>query len=214
MKKFKLLSAIAMAGLLGLSARAALPSGFSSVSIKLTVLLQTNNTAVHSTTKFNVTKLKVTNKDVLQVVANEFTGTFPGAVVPTGAQLVLAGDGFFGGTFSVLAKDGAVLLANASSNTNEYELQISNNNNDIYTGGDTSTAETFTIVTAADFFWQDATAANFLEIFGPATVKDTFKASGDPESFKFSGAEDGFLGGRDAIVTGSVAGKGKDTADF
>ena len=44
MKKFKLLSAIAMAGLLGLSARAAISADYSSVNIKLTVLAQTNST--------------------------------------------------------------------------------------------------------------------------------------------------------------------------
>src|ERR1035438_8837161 len=94
MKKFKLLTAVALAGLLGLSARAALPANFSSVNFKLTVLIQAASTGSGTTTKFNVTKLKITNKEVLNQVTNEF-GAFP-----AGAQLVLAGNGFFGGTFS------------------------------------------------------------------------------------------------------------------
>jgi hypothetical protein len=208
MKKFKILSAIAMAGLLGLSARASFPTDFSTVKIKLTVLIQTNDTFPGSSTKFNVTKLKVTNKEVLMQVANQF------GALPSGAQLVLNSDGFFGGTFSVLNKDGTVFLANVSSSTNLYELNIENNNNDIFTGSENSSKETFDITTAADFFWHAGTGTDHLEIFGPATVKDTFGSNTDPESFKFIGAEDGELSSHAAIVTGSVSGHGKDTADF
>ena len=208
MKKFKLLTAVALAGLLGLSARAALPANFSSVNFKLTVLIQAASTGSGTTTKFNVTKLKITNKEVLNQVTNEF-GAFP-----AGAQLVLAGNGFFGGTFSVLAKDGTVLLDNASSSGDSYELTISDPNNYIYTGSETATTAKYNITTGGDFYWQDATASNFLEIVGPATVTDTIGASNGPESFKFSGLGDGFLTGNNAIVTGSVNGAGKNTASF
>ena len=203
MKKINQLAAVAMTGLLGLSAYAAIPADFSTVAIKLTVLTQNSTIS-----PFTVTKLKVTNKDVLAQVADEF------GALPDTAQLVLTGNGFYGGTFAVLDKDGNVLIANASSSTDSYELSISNPNNDIYTGKDSATSETFKIITAGDFYWQDGTASNWLEVYGPATVKDTYKASGSPESFKFGGVEDGHLGGDDAIVTGSVSGKGKNTADF
>ena len=72
MNKYKLLVAVAVAGLFGLSARASI-SGFDSVNIKCTILMQTNDTYPNAnTTKFNVTKMKVTNKDILNLIAPEF----------------------------------------------------------------------------------------------------------------------------------------------
>ena len=189
---------------------------FLPVNIKLTALIQTNATVSGSTTTFHVTKVKITNKEVLAQVAKEFTNSFPSGF-PTGAKLAVF-FGFWHGTFAVLDKTNGVLLANASSSTNNaYELNITDNNNDAYTGKSISGgSETFNFVTAGDLYWQDATGDNFVEVYGPATVKDTFKDSSDPESFKFSGVEDGDLNGlRDArLVTGSVNGAGKDSADF
>jgi hypothetical protein len=211
MKKINQLTVVAMTGLLGLSAYASVPDDFSTVAIKLTVMVQSANSVSGSTTKFNVTKTKVINKDILTLVAAQF------GVLPAKAQLVLTGNGFYGGTFAVLNSDGTVFLANVSTTglADEYELSISNPNNNIYTGQETSTTETFNITTAGDFFYSNAAGTSFLEVYGPATVKDTFKGSGnEPESFKFSGVEDGMVVGNDAIVTGSVSGKGKNTADF
>lgn len=210
MKKINQLAVVAMTGLLGLSAYAKIPDDFSTVAIKLTVVVQNANTGSGSTIKFNTTKTKVTNKDILVLVAAQF-GT-----LPANAQLVLTSGGFYGGHFAVLNSDGTVFLANVSTTglADDYDLSISDNNNNIYTGQDTATAETFNITTAGDFFFENALGTSFLEVYGPATVKNTFKDSGDPESFKFSGVEDGLVVGNDAIVTGSVSGKGKDTADF
>jgi len=69
MNKYKLLVAVAVAGLFGLSARASIP-GYESVNIKCIILMQTNDTYPKATTtKFNVTKMKVTNKDILNLIA-------------------------------------------------------------------------------------------------------------------------------------------------
>ena len=209
MNKMKLLTAVALAGLLGLSARAGISVNYSAINIHLTVLLQTNSTVSGSITKYNVTKVKVTNKEVLARVAAEF-GAFP-----AGAQLVI--NGFFGGTFSVLAKDGTVLLANASVPVaaDAYDLRITNPGNDLYTGQASSKADLFDIITAGEFYWQDATGANYLEVFGPAVVRDyEANPANSPESFEFSGVEDGGLGGHAAIVVGEISGAGKNTSRF
>jgi hypothetical protein len=216
MNKLKLLAAVALAGLLGSSARASLPTSYSSVNIKLTVLVQTNDTTTSSVDKFNVLKIKVINKDVLQRVANEFTNVFTtAAVVPAGAQLVISG-GFVGGHFAVLGRTNNVLLANASSGSGSYALRISNPGYDIFAGQSVSGGTTvFNVTTIGEFFWSDRTDANYVEIIGQAKVKDTYPHTGNsPESFSISGASNGYLSGRDANVSGSVSGSGKDTANF
>src|ERR1700690_1134166 len=78
MNKYKLLVAVAVAGLLGLSARATI-SGYELVKIKGTILVQTNDTVKGSTTKYNVTKVKVVNKDVLKLIQMEFGTNYPSA---------------------------------------------------------------------------------------------------------------------------------------
>jgi len=215
MKIFKLLSAIAMAGLLGLSARAAIPVDYSTVNIKLTVLAQTNNTTSGSTTKFHVVKMKVTNKDVLNQVTNEFNTTFP-----AGAQLVLF-FGFFdgGNNFAVANKAGTIILANASSSTNSYQLHLRDIGNDVFTGSSVSGGtEALNIITTGEFIWVNGNDTAELDIVGAAGVKDTFPHTGDsPESFKFAGVDNNgnsFFGENNLFVSGTVTGAGKNSADF
>ena len=213
MKKFKLLSAIAMAGLLGLSARAAIPVDYSSVNFKLTVLFQTNNTTSGSTTKYHVDKIKITNKDVLTQVTNEF-GT-----LPPGAQLVVY-YGFYDGQFAVADKTGAIILANASSSIvdTNYVLSINDTGPDIYTGEDKSGNYVFDITTTGEFLYVNAADTAELDILGQASVKDKYPSTGNsPESFKLSGADNNdnsFFGGNSVFVSGTVSGSGKNSADF
>ena len=211
MKKFKLLSAIAMAGLLGLSARAAIPVDYSSVNIKLIVLAQSTNTTSGSTTKFNVTKMKVINKDVLNQVTNQF-GTFP-----AGAQLVVF-FGFYDGQFAVADKTGAIILANASSSTNSYELRINQSGPNIFTGENKSGNQVYDITTTGEFIYVNGNDTGELDITGPASVKDTFPNTGNsPESFKFSGVDNNdnsFFGANSVFVSGTVSGAGENSADF
>ena len=108
MKKINQLAVVAMTGLLGLSAHAAIPADFSTVAIKLTVVVQNANTVSGSTTKFNTTKTKVINKDIMTLVALQF------GALPAKAQLVLSTNGFYGGKFAVLNSDGTVFLATVS----------------------------------------------------------------------------------------------------
>jgi hypothetical protein len=212
MKKIKLLSAIAMAGFLGLSARAAIPVDYSSVNIKLTVLFQTNNTTSGSVTKFNVDKIKVTNKEVLNQVTNEF-GT-----LPAGAQLVV-NFGFYDGPFAVANKDGAIILANVSSSTNSYVLRINDLGPDIYTGKSVSGGtQVYDITTTGEFKWVNGNDTAELDIAGAASVKDTFPHTGNrPESFMFGGADNNdhsFFGENDVFVSGTLSGSGKNSSDF
>jgi len=210
MNKLKLLTAVAVAGLLGVSARASLPANYSSVNIHLTVQIQTNETTTASSFKFHVNQIKVTNKDILARVAAEF-----GDIYPAGAQLTIL-FGFWDDQFAVLDKTGAVLRANVSSGLSDsYELTIDQSGTRVETGGGNNTTETDHLTMPGDFFWSDATDVNELQVFGLTTVIDTFKSGNDPESFNLSnGVESGLLNDNNTLVTGSVSGKGANSNDF
>ena len=210
MKKMKLLVAVAVAGLLGLSAHAAPSANFSPVKIKLTALVQAPDTGT-STIKFNVTKIKITNKEVLGLVEDEYGDSFP-----AGAQLVV--DNFWDGLFSVLDKDGAILRADASNGVGDdaYELYIGEIVNRVFTGSGTDTKETFKYTMVGNFFYQDSVGqlggGDFFGVTGFTTVNDSFNFNSETskESFKLEGAGNGRLSGDNAVVSGKVSGSGKN----
>jgi hypothetical protein len=203
MKKIKLLVAVAIAGLLGLSARATVVSGYELVTVKGTILVQTNDTL----SKNSVEKLKITNKDVLKLIAAEFSTNFP-----AGAQLAV--DYFWEGDFYVLDKNGNEILY-ASYNEgviDDYSLYLEYQNY-VDSGSDTASKETDNYTTIGEFYYEDATDANYFDIYGLTTVKDTYKSSSDSESFNMTGlAGDGYFAGYDAVVSGTVKGSGKNVA--
>jgi hypothetical protein len=219
MNKYKLLVAVAVAGLFGLSARASI-SGFDSVNIKCTILMQTNDTYPNAnTTKFNVTKMKVTNKDILNLIAPEFATNSPSPYTnfpfsppalngfPPGSKLVV--DNFFDGEFYVVSGTNVILhVQTGPEDLFVLYLEYSNN---VYTGSDTASKETKNYTTIGEFKYVDGTDANNFDVYGLTTVKDTFKASGESESFKMTGlAGDGSFGGTNAVVSGTVKGSGKN----
>jgi hypothetical protein len=206
MKRIQLVVAVAVAGLLGMSARASLPDGYSSVKIKLTALMQAPNTSTSSSTKYNTTKVKVTNKEMLNLIATEFATS-----LGDGSQLVL--NNFWSGTFSVLNKDGAVILSNVSSNEDSWELYTSYDNY-VYTGKSTSSSTKYSYDMIGYFYWQDGADVNYLEIYGATTVDDSYKSSGTKESFKITGSDDGEWMGDSVVVSGTVSGSGKNNVIY
>jgi hypothetical protein len=208
MKKIKLLVAVAIAGLLGLSARAVAVSGYELVTVKGTILVQTNDTL----SKNSVEKFKITNKEILKLIAAEYVTNFPSGF-PAGAQLAV--DYFFDGEFYVLDKNGTVLLANAgaSQGGDSYDLYLYYDNY-VYTGSDTASKTTYNYTTIGEFYYQDASGINNFDVYGLTTVKETYKTSSGSESFKMTGlAGDGFIDGYNAVVSGTVKGSGKNIAD-
>jgi hypothetical protein len=202
MNKIKLMSVIAVAGFLGLTARAASVSGSDAVTVKATIMLQTNNTETSKGEKFNVTAVKITTKDILTLVSNEFDTAFP-----VGAQLGV--DSFFDGQMEVLDKNGTVILADASTNADGYDLVI-NVNAEIRTGSDTDTAETDDYTTISSLTYDSADEESFFDIAGSATVKDSFNDTKetDSESFDLSGVGMAAVNNHEGLITGTVSGKG------
>jgi hypothetical protein len=211
MKNFKLLSAVAVAGLLGLSVHAAGPVNYDIVNVKLTLLVQTNDTEKGSTEKFNVNKIKLVTKDVLNQIALEFPSN-AAAITASGAQLAV--NDFFDGTFTVLDKNGDVVLADASdSPTNDdYELYFDYDNY-VDTGSETDSKETENYTTVAYFYFENALDSSYFSLDGSATVSYNNKGVKETESFKFSGAGDGEINDLGAVVTGTAKGSGKFTEE-
>ena len=210
MKKFKLLAVAVVAGLLGLTAQAA-STGYASVSLKVTGTFQTNSTDKGSTTTYHVIKVKITNKEMLKMIATEFVTNFPSGF-PSGSKLVV--DAFWGGNFSVLDKTNGVLLANANFNpaaSDLYSFSMSYNNW-VYTGKSTSSTTTYNYNTIGDLSFENGDDSLDFAIYGFANVNDKYPANGDyDQSYDLNGADDAYFGGgvdSSGVSTGSVKGSG------
>ena len=219
MKNLKVLAAAALIGLVGLSAQAStLLTNVDLINVKLTILVQTNNTFPGTySEKFNVTTVKVINKDVLKVIAKEFTNS-AAAITDSGSRLAV--NNFFSGIFEVISKTNTVILANASSSTNDpaYKLAFGYSNY-VYTGSysypkDVFTKEMYNYTTIATLNYSDAAHANFFNLNGSATVKDTYVPNfyKDSESFGFSGTGDGQFNASSAVVGGAATGSGSNNS--
>jgi hypothetical protein len=204
MKMSQLAVAVAVAGLLGVSARASsLPDGYSSVKIKITALMQADDTTTSSSIKFSTTKVKITNKEMLNLIASTWDIS-----LGDGAQLVL--NNIWSGQFSVLSKDGAVIIANASSYDDSDWTLYTTVQTRVYSGKETSSSLTENYDAIAGFYWQDEFDENYMSVYGPSTIDDSYKSSGTKESFKINGGGNGYWMGDSAVVEGKVSGKGKN----
>jgi hypothetical protein len=206
MKKIKLMTIIAVAGLVGFAARAAVPLPYDLVTVKLTALFQTNNTDTTS----KIIKVKITNKDILSLIASEFTNS-AAAITNKGAKLAV--DSFFDGTFAVLDKTNGVILADAStgiSTNDDYELFIEQDGNSVDAFNTTGSKDTHNLAVVGFFEFENANDTIFGDTFGAAGVKEKFTDTKDSESFVLAGTEDVEIGGRSGVLTGRVSGTGKD----
>jgi hypothetical protein len=209
MKRSQLLVAVAVAGLLGMSARASLPDGYSSIKIKLTALMQAPSTSTSSSVKYNTTKVKVTNKEMLNLIATEFDTT-----LGDGSQLVL--DNVWNGNFSVLNKDGAVLIDDASTGAAEDSWELYTEvESRVFTGKETSTSITQNFDAVIYFHWNDGSDYNYIDLFGAGTIDDSGKMDkGSKEKFKMSGGDNGQWMGSGAVISGTISGSGKNNVLF
>jgi len=209
MNKIKLVTIMAVIGFAALASRAAAPIGVDIVTVKGTLLLQTNNTEKGSTTEYHVQKVKVTTKDVLNLIAHEFTSV--SGITNTGSKLAVIQ--FYDGQFEVLDTNNNVILADASENIDaddDYELYLSHTN-DVNTGTDSDTKYSETATAVSAFSYEDATDLSFATVNGLATVKDQSNNDlNDTQSFTFSGSGDASVQGTPAIFIGSLSGQGKD----
>jgi hypothetical protein len=205
MKMSKMLAAVAVAGLMGMSVQASIPNGYGPVTVNMTALTQndavvTTNSAGTITAKVTTTKLKITTKDILALIGDEF------GALPDGARLVTA---VMGSAFAVLDKDGNVLISNAGSHSGSYALGITSMGGAVQSGVQTesSTAETVKIKmnTIGEFYYSNAADTEGFLLIGGFEVKEALKLTATTESIgvslKLSGAGYGGLGSDDFVIT-------------
>jgi hypothetical protein len=198
MKQFKMLMAVAMAGLAGLSLQASMPNGYGPVSIKMTGLAQndpvikTNGSTV--TAKVTLAKIKITNKDILGLIEDEF------GALPDGAQLTTA---IMSSHFTVLDKDGNVLISNASSHTNSYALGFEPGGSPIISGMESESPTTaiakIKYNMLGEFYYSNGTGSEGFMVIGGTDASVYQKETTAPSvnyvfSIKFSGAGQGSIG--------------------
>jgi hypothetical protein len=225
MNKLKLIAVIAVAGALGLSARAASVPNVDLVTVKAAVLLQnTNPIVVGETTKFAVTKVKITTKDILGLIDNEFHTAY---ATINGTQLAVEsfgnGAGNFAGSVVVLDKGGNVINADAgeASGDPDYGLGIEFDNAVATASATDDTKGSAEYRAASDFFYESADDSTFFAIGGAfggvATVDQTFKNATASETFSLTGGGDAEINGSEGVITdGSVKGSSKnnDNVEF
>jgi len=202
MKRYAFLIAVTFGGFCGTNARGALPVGYCQVNVKLTALIQGSNVVRQAGTRYNVTRMKIITKDVLNLIGEEYNMSF------TNAQLAV--DSFGSGNFSVLDRTGHVLLANAGQPAGEDDYRLATGvNNFTYTGTETPFGSAYNDSVIGSFSYSDAGETNYFGIYGLMTIKDVSKLSGSTESFKLVGADNGNFNGKDMVVSGTITGSGK-----
>jgi hypothetical protein len=211
MKKLTLMAVIAVAGALGLSARATTISNVDLVTVQATVTLPNDPTETSKSVKFTVTKVKVVTKDVLGLIDDEFGTTFANT---NGTQLAV--DSFADGEVEVLDKNGNILNGDASEDGDDYDLGIDFNTSDdnsVATGSETDSKSTATWTTSSEFFYDSADDESFFDVDGLTSVTQTFDDTKEitSESFDISGFGNAEINDNEGIITGAeVKGSGKN----
>jgi hypothetical protein len=211
MKKLTLFTAVTALGLLGLNA--SLPPGYTSVHINMVLLEQGGTNETHHSTKFHIHHEQIGDDDILGLIDDEFGTTYS---VINGDQLAISN--FWDGTFSVLDKDGNVVLANASFNTNgdHYHLYFYATNT-IYAATEATNHGSIFSVTDGSLRYRSGDGTNTFHLLGFTTVNDSYfdHDTNSTESYQLSGGigslsfpEEPLAG----ILTGSAGGFGKDNA--
>ncbi len=204
MKKTIVLSAAAAAmGLFAMNA-SALPEGFESVNFHATLNVQISEGKTKN--------VSVGNKDLLSLVADEFTST----TIPSGSQLVSYG--LDDEEFAVLDKHNNFVLEDASTDGDSYEFFINP-----FTDQDFSTEsiqgssqDTFT-APESTLTYVSGDGNTFFTLTGIMTIKDSATGN-DNESYSMQNASGHFelntTGEGFGTITGGVSGSGKDVDQY
>lgn len=218
MKKLALLAVIITLGVQGLKAETVtnapppdskLPRGYTSVHVDLMILEQgaTNRTA--GTTRFHFKRGRITENELFDLINDEFETSFSTA---KGDQLVISN--IWEGQFSVLDKDGGVLLANASLNTNDNYHFYFNTPPPVYAGALRLNQSSLVSVTVSDLSYMSGDGTNTLYLVGLTTVDDEYyyNPMNNKESFRLTKGT-GILSFPDTgdygVITGEIYGSGK-----
>jgi hypothetical protein len=198
MKKLTLVGAVAVLGLFGLNASAKLPSGYESVKVTGTILMQDGA---------KVKKVKVTTDDMLNLIDSEYDTSYSKADGGKGYQLVSYGVG--DEEFAVLDKNGDVVLSDATGNEDNYYFYIYPYANENWAIVENGEKDTWTVPGVELLFRSDDEEDTFT-IQGLMTDKVNYGPDDENYDIKFQGSvrlNDEDISGP---ISGSISGSGKD----
>lgn len=214
----KKLALFAVATAFGLSVLKAgnlttVPPGYTSVHIRMMLLEQGATNTDARTTEFHFKNQQIGDDDILGLINDEFGTTYS---VINGDQLALSN--FWDGTFSVLDKNGNVLLADASANTNgdQYRLYF-HSAGTVFSGSEATNHAGIFSVTDGSLHYRSGDGTNIFHLAGFTTVRDDSydHDTNSTESFELTGGI-GALSfpdyGLSGVLTGTAFGRGKDSA--
>jgi len=210
MQKSKLIIPIAVLGLLAFGAgniRAQL-TDLETVTVKFTLTLPGATTVKGDVTKTAVDKIRVTTKDLLNLIADNYDTNFP-----AGAQLVMVNRGFFFSVYNGDPGNGGTDLLDISTDligaewNNDISKSTFNSSNDSYAFDNTYI--TYLAFNDNDFN-DNQDRFNF---FGQSRWKYSFNGKNGKfkGSIKAEGPVEGSLNYEDFVGTGTLTGKGKGT---
>lgn len=232
MKKLALLTVIATLGLLKLHADLSswdggwdgdgeggfgLPSGLTSVDIDLVALGQgsSNTNTNNGTITVHFKQSRIDNNKILGLINTEFGTSFSET---NGDRLAVSN--FWDGKFIVLGRDGTVLLANASSNTNGDHFQFGfSSANTVFSSIERTNCETKLSVTDGFLTYESGNGSNSFQLEGFTTVNDSYynNFSNSMESFQLTGGVGSISlsnpsNSLSGVLTGSASGSGRNNA--
>ena len=208
MNKFNTLKTIVALGLLAFGVTTvALAQERQIASFALALNIQGPTTSSGPVDTYTVTKVKLTTKDILNLIASNYGTTFP-----SGAELVMND---YGGSFSVYTgnpnTDGTNLLNVSTSLFNgEYKTYVYNEKYNNATGSETynSTYNTYLYFNDSSF----NNNGNFFDYVGTTTYSYSYNGSTGKfkESIKAAGPIEGTFYGYPFTGTGAITTKGSN----
>ncbi|MGD0206910.1 MAG: hypothetical protein ABSC89_04810 [Verrucomicrobiota bacterium] len=197
--KLTKLTVLAATAAFVLNASAKLPSGTESVVFKATVLTESGAKVVQT---------KITTDDILSLIDNEYGTSYAKQDGGKGYQLVSYG--VYEEEFAVADKNGTIVLANASSNGDDYELYLYPYEDDNYVYSYKGENYNYT-VPDVEVYYRSANEDDSFYVYGLMTDKvnwtsynETYSVKNGQGSISF---EDESIYG--PIMNAGVSGSGK-----
>jgi hypothetical protein len=209
MQKTKFTTTIAVLGMLTLGAGnlCAGMSDLETVTIKCTVTIPGATTVKGTVTKHAVDTMKVTTKDILNLIADNTSASFP-----SDAQLVMVDWQFFS-VYNGDPNGAGIDLLDVSSDlmSASYNNDISKSTRNSSTGSETYDNTYITYLTFDDSLFNDN--GDYFHFFGLSNWKSSYNGNNGKfsESIHAQGPLEGSVSGDDFVGSGTMTGKGKGT---
>jgi hypothetical protein len=210
MQKIKFITTIAVLGLLAFGAGnlRAQRADLETVTVKFTLTIPGATTVKGDVTKHAVDNIKVTTKDILNLIADNYDTNFP-----SGAQLVAVNWGFFFSVYNGDPNNGGTDLLNVGSDliAASYKNDIAKTINNWSTGSETYNTTYIMYLSFDDNDFNDN--QDKFDFYGLSHWKFSINGKNGKfsESFTAEGPVEGSISGNHFVGSGTLTGKGKGT---